>query len=173
VIVVPTHSSRRFLVMLLAIPLMALSTFVGAVGVKAVDSQPMPDFRWQDEEGNLHRLSDSQGKPRLLHFWAAWCIPCREEMPQMLDWKRANPDIEIIPLSMDQRMAQAQYFINRFDLEMPPLLVDKEDHDALSIPGLPYTLLITEEGNLVGRVIGIADWEDDSFSAQVRRRLGL
>lgn len=165
---------RRLLsILALVVPLLMIAPYVGAAGVKAVDGQLMPDFRWQDEGGSLHRLSDSQGKPRLLHFWAAWCIPCREEMPQMLEWKHANPDIEIIPLSMDQRMAQAKYFINRFDLPMPPLLVNREDHDALSIPGLPYTLLITGEGKLVGRVIGIADWEDDAFSVQVRQRLGL
>ena len=157
----------------LALPLAAFSSTVGAVGVKGADIRPVPDFRWKDKEGMIHHLSDSHGEPRLLHFWAAWCIPCRKEMPQMLEWKRANPDVQVVALSLDQRMAQAKYFIEKYQLDMPPLLVEKKDRKGLAIPGLPYTLLVTQEGNLVGRVVGIADWEEDTFGSKVREHLGL
>ena len=91
----------------------------------------------------------------------------------MLEWKRANPDIQVIALSLDQRMAQTKFFIEKYQLDMASLLVEKKDRKALSIPGLPYTMLVTKEGNLVGKVVGIADWEETTFGVRVRQQLGL
>ncbi|MDH3342609.1 MAG: TlpA family protein disulfide reductase, partial [Gammaproteobacteria bacterium] len=80
-----------------------------ASDIKPGDNQPMPNIHWQDADEKTHQLNDTNGKPRLLHFWAAWCFPCREELPDMLEWKKKNSDIVMIPLSLDERMAQAKY----------------------------------------------------------------
>lgn len=140
-----------------------------AAEIKAGDQQAVPDLRWQDAEGKTHRLSDTSGKTRILHFWAAWCVPCREEMPALLQWQAEHPDIKVILLSLDQRMAQTRYFIKKHKLAMPPLLLNKEDSDALGIPALPYTLFVSQDGRLVGRHYGMAPWSEAVFSAQVTR----
>ena len=141
--------------------------------VKADNSPMLPNIKWQDTEGKTHHLHDSQGQPRVLHFWAAWCDPCREEMPDLLKWKQANPDIKMIPLSLDQRMAQAKHFIKKYDLPMAPLLLDKKDSAALSIPVLPFTVFVHADGQPVGHHAGIAPWNDPAFRHEVRKRLGL
>ena len=45
-----------------------------------------PDFTVYDLEGNPVRLSDFQGKPVMLNFWASWCGPCQMEMPDFQDY---------------------------------------------------------------------------------------
>jgi thiol-disulfide isomerase/thioredoxin len=158
--------------------LILLAFFIGlnvsqAAGIQPGDKQPLPDIRWQDADGNIHHLTDSNGHSRILHFWAAWCVPCRQEMPELLKWKAANPGIEVIPLSLDQRMAQARYFIKKYQLDMEPLLLNKEDNKALGIPALPYTLFVSADGRLLGRQYGMASWESDAFNTEVKNLFAI
>ncbi len=135
------------------------------------DNQSLPDIRWTDVDGRIHHLKDSDGKPRLLHFWAAWCVPCRKEMPEILSWQRQNRGVLVIPLSLDQRMAQARHFIKRNKLNMSALLVNAEDSKSLGVPAVPYTFLVSSDGRLVGHITGIAPWLDATFSRQLLREL--
>ncbi len=143
------------------------------VGLKPADRQALPDISWSENGEQTRRLSESHGKPRILHFWAAWCIPCREEMPDMLQWQQDNPDVTVIPLSLDQRIGQTRYFIGHFGLDMPALLVDEDARKKLKIPAVPYSLLVDGEGQAIARVPGMADWGDAAFTESVRSALGL
>ncbi len=144
---------------------------VFASEIQPGDNRPLPNIRWLDEDGRTHHLNDSAGKPRLLHFWAAWCIPCREEMPEILSWQKQNRGALVIPLSLDQRMAQARHFIRRNKLEMSPLLVNAEDSQSLGVPVVPYTILVSSDGRFAGHITGIAPWLDVQFSEKLLRTL--
>lgn len=130
----------------------------------------LPGIQWQDVDGNRHHLKDSNGKPRILHFWAAWCFPCREELPEMLKWKERNSDVLMIPLSLDERMAQAKYFTKKNKLNMSPLLFIQGTGKSIKIPALPYTIFIASDGTSVGEFQGIAPWQDSGFTELVRKK---
>jgi len=164
------HPTSIFIITLV---MLSLCQFSYANEIKSGNNQLMPNIRWQDTEENTHHLQDSQGKPRLLHFWAAWCFPCRKDLPDMLEWKKKNPDILIIPLSLDERMAQSKYFIKKYQLSMSPLLVDKDDSDALDIPALPYTIFVSADGTYSGHFYGIAPWGTDEFTKKIRQHFKL
>ena len=152
---------------LLGVILLAFSTLAQAE-LKTGDGLPMPQVRWQSADGGTHHLNQQSSKAKILHFWAAWCVPCRKEMPEMLTWKKENPDIEVIPLSLDNRMAQAKHFIKKNQLDMAPLLVNEDDSDALNIPVLPYTIFVSADGRLLGYYAGMAPWTKNEFADQVR-----
>ncbi|MFC1588863.1 TlpA family protein disulfide reductase [Pseudomonadota bacterium] len=101
----PRKNTHFPLMMFITSLLFVTSQFAFANEIKNGNGQALPDIRWQDAEGNSHHLKDSNGKPRLLHFWAAWCFPCRTELPEMLEWIEKNTDIEIIRLVLIMVMA--------------------------------------------------------------------
>ena len=70
-------------------------------------------------------------------------------------------------------MAQSKYFIKKYQLSMSPLLIDKDDSDALNIPALPYTIFVSADGEYSGYFYGIAPWQNDEFTQKVRQHFKL
>lgn len=137
--------------------------------IQTGDNKILTNIHWQDANKKIHQLKDSDGQPRLLHFWAAWCFPCRAELPDMLEWKKKNSDLLIIPLSLDERIVQSKYFIKKYKLDMPALLLDEEDREMLDIPALPFTIFVSADGSYSGHFYGIAPWTDENFTTQIRQ----
>ncbi|MCK4705615.1 MAG: TlpA family protein disulfide reductase [Gammaproteobacteria bacterium] len=164
------HPTSIFIITLVMLSVCQLSY---ANEIKPGNNQPMPNIRWQGADEKTHYLKDTEGQPRILHFWAAWCFPCRKELPHMLEWMHKNSDILVIPLSLDKRMAQSKFFIKKYKLDMPPLLVNQDDSDTLNIPVLPYSIFITADGSFSGYFYGAAPWEDDKFIDKVRQHFKL
>ena len=139
--------------------------------IDAGDNQPVPDLRWLTGQGEEQHLYAIQNKAKVLHFWASWCIPCREEMPELIQWQKENPDIVVLALSLDQKIAQTNHFIKKNKLDMPALLLNEEDSNALAVPVVPYTLFVSADNRLLGTYPGIAPWLESSFSGSVRELL--
>lgn len=124
----------------------------------AQDANATPQLHWEDVSGNTHSLTEKAGKPLLLHFWAAWCGPCREELPTLVEWDKHNAEFQVVYLSLDARISQAAYFLNDKQLDVPALLADDSDARNLGVRGLPVTLLLDQHGSVKKRFFGETDW---------------
>ncbi|MDT8383392.1 MAG: TlpA disulfide reductase family protein [Gammaproteobacteria bacterium] len=145
--------------------------YAAQAAIRPGDLRPLPPIRWQDADDHTHSLADTQGRARILHFWAAWCVPCRRELPALLRWQTAHPEIEIVVLSVDRRLAQARHFLHKYRLPLPPLLLHPDDHALLSLPALPYTLFLSRDGLVLGYQLGPAPWETEAFTRAVQTLL--
>jgi len=122
---------------------------------------PAPSFQINDLTGKPVRLGDYDGRVILLNFWATWCIPCREEMPalQQLWEKFRDHGFTIIAISADSDTAAVEKFVAKTSLTYPVLMdMDNSVQSAYEVMAIPMTYLISHDGKLSGRIMGIRDW---------------
>ncbi|MDX8407140.1 MAG: TlpA disulfide reductase family protein [Mariprofundaceae bacterium] len=122
------------------------------------------DFSWMDDKGAIHQLDEYRGKPVLLHLWASWCPPCRAEMPELAAWLKKNPEVTVIPVSLDNSLEDAQVFLDDNHFDLAAQLTDSSQAMAMGARGLPTTLVISANGEVKHGFIGARDWQDKSFT---------
>jgi len=126
------------------------------------------DFKWMNDKGEIHTLSqDYKHQPVLVHVWASWCGPCRAEMPEMSAWLKKHPEVKIVPVSLDSDLETAQVFLKSQGIDLPALLTDQQQAGYLGIRGLPTTILVNAAGDMVDRRVGMQDWSYPAWSDEV------
>ena len=105
-------------------------------------------------------LSTYRGKVALLDFWATWCDPCREEIPQLVELQNKYRDqrLQIIGVSMYDRPEPVRDFYQRFKMNYPVVMGNAETGELYGgVLGLPITLLIGRDGRIYAKHIGATD----------------
>jgi thiol-disulfide isomerase/thioredoxin len=129
------------------------------------EPRPAPEFSFLDALGNELSLADFRGKVVVLNLWATWCAPCRHEMPSLdrLQAEHGGDDLEVIALSMDrgESLDKIKEFYAEVGVEHLAIYRDPKAaaSRALRAPGLPTTVVFDKQGNDVGRLLGIAEWD--------------
>ena len=134
----------------------------------AVIGNPAPDFSLSGPAGDT-RLSALKGKLVLVHFWATWCPPCREELPSLagLNGKMAGKPFRLLALSIDQEGNEAvQKLFGRLGITLPVLL-DPSSQVAkqYGITGVPETFIISPSGVILKKVVGSMEWSSPEILA--------
>lgn len=128
----------------------------------AAKPAPSPLFEQllPDASGIPHKLSQWQGKPLVVNFWATWCAPCVEEMPELSALQTAlrTQGIHIIGISVDSP-ENIQKFAAKYHISYP-LYVAGTNGVELSRQlgntngGLPFTVLFDKNGVAVKTYLG-------------------
>ncbi|MBP5507903.1 MAG: AhpC/TSA family protein [Prevotella sp.] len=123
--------------------------------------QQFTDLEMADPDGKMHKLSDlvGEGKWLLVDFWASWCGPCRQEMPNVLEAynKFHDKGFEVVGISFDQKKEAWVKAIEQ--LNMPWLqLSDLKGWNCAAAPAykidaIPDNLLIDPQGKIVDRAL--------------------
>lgn len=148
-------------------PLYAQATRA-AVDYKAVpkleemkDRTAAPDFTLPGPDGKPRSLKDYRGKIVFLNFWATWCTSCRDEMPAMerLYQEFKGKGFEIVAVNVKDKRADALAFVKQLKLTYP-VMMDPQGEVGLLYGawGMPMTYLIDENGIVLARMWGAADW---------------
>ena len=172
---------RKWLCMLLALVLAAglascareepVQTAAPAETAQATDgaeateeaSTQAPDFTVYDREGKPHRLSDFAGKPVILNFWATWCGPCKNEMPQIQKAYEAYGDeIEFVMVDLadgtSETVEQAAEYVAQQGYTFPVYFdTQMEGAATYGVSSIPITYFIDSDGYLVAYYLGSMD----------------
>ncbi len=133
----------------------AVSKVAEAVKADAVFAASFPDL-----EGKAQPLKQWRGKVMVLNFWAPWCPPCREEIPdfiQVQEQYRAK-GVVFVGVAIDEAQ-NVQSFADETGINYPILLGGTEGVELSAkvgnrLGGLPYTVIIDREGNIVTTQVG-------------------
>lgn len=125
--------------------------------------RPLPEFGFENVEGQPMTLSDFEGTVVLLNVWATWCVPCREEMPTLdaLQAELGSSEFKVVALSIDRAGVDVvQDFYTEIGIRNLDFFIDPtmKTTTVLGIPGLPTTLLIDRSGRELGRLVGPTEW---------------
>jgi peroxiredoxin len=120
-----------------------------------------PDFTLPTLDGTKVSLSQFRGQPVLINFWASWCLPCREEMPKLVQSNEAHKAEGLmllgVNLTYSDSVSDAQAFVSEFKITFPVLL-DKEGSVAekmYQIPGIPTSVFINRDGTIERIQVGV------------------
>jgi thiol-disulfide isomerase/thioredoxin len=127
------------------------STDVAEIGSAA------PDFKVEVIGGGSFTLSEARGHPVVLNFWASWCAPCREEIPDISAYAEANPDVSVVGVAVRDIEENSRQFAAEIGAAYPLALGTSEIEDAYPAFGLPYTVVIDEDGVVTQIFNGIVD----------------
>jgi thiol-disulfide isomerase/thioredoxin len=134
-------------------PAVAVKDAPAAGGLLPI-GEAAPDFALMLDDGRSLRLSDLQGKPVVINFWATWCGPCRSEMPELV---KAAQDEDIVVLAIDVQEARApvEQFAAEFQMNLP-IVLDSEGklRQLYRVPGLPTTYFVGKDGKVAALVVG-------------------
>jgi peroxiredoxin len=122
------------------------------------------DFELPGLDGKSYRLSDYRGKWVLVNYWATWCPPCREELPELEVFHNNHKDEDAVVLGVAMERIEKprlKAFVDEQFLSYPILMAEPKARTALGrVPGLPTSFLVNPEGELVARQVGPLTMKD-------------
>lgn len=129
------------------------------------ESKKAPDFTVYDRDNNQVRLSDFEGKPLVLNFWASWCGPCQREMPDFDEaYAELGGDIHFLMVNMTtsdrESFENAAAFIDEQGYSFPVFYdLDGDAAVTYGVYSLPTTYFIDAQGYGVAQATGAIDRE--------------
>ena len=108
-----------------------------------------PAFSLVDVNGSVVMLEQFKGKVVFLDFWAPWCIPCRQELPELDKlYKKFHDDgLEVIGISIDPSEKNVAAFLQKVPLSVH-IVIDKKNEvsDAYRVSSLPTGFIVGRDG---------------------------
>ena len=137
------HIKKSLLLSLLIVVLLSLPTISYAAN----------SFVLKDMAGKKHTLAEYKGKWVIVNYWATWCPPCLEEVPDLVALydSRKNKDLMILGVAFDYQDAQeVTNYVNDMLISYPIVLGDEEVQKQIGFSDvLPTSYIYNPRGELV------------------------
>ena len=124
-------------------------------GAKAILEASLPDLKGDDQA-----VSQWLGKVMVVNFWATWCTPCREEIPEFVEAqsKYGDQGLIFVGIAIDQP-EKVKMFSQEFGINYPVLIGSFNTWSLLEAAGnrmsaLPYTVVLNRSGEIVDTYLG-------------------
>lgn len=150
--------------LLVAVALLALIVGFAArrqfQGTVASSAEPALSFAYPDLDGKMQAVSQWRGKILVINFWASWCGPCKQEIPEFiaLQQQYAGQGVQFVGIAIDDR-EPVSAFLQQVKINYPILLAGDTgitlSRELGNIVGvLPFSVVVNQQGQIVHRQLG-------------------
>ncbi|KAA3632073.1 MAG: TlpA family protein disulfide reductase [Proteobacteria bacterium] len=125
----------------------------------AAGATRLVDVSLPDSKGDMRTLGEWSDQAILLNFWATWCAPCRDEIPELVEAQSTFGDrgLQVIGVAID-KPEQVRAFMDDIGFNYPTLIAETKGMELMATYGnagaLPFTVAFDREGRLVGKKLG-------------------
>jgi cytochrome c biogenesis protein CcmG/thiol:disulfide interchange protein DsbE len=138
--------------LVMAVCVLALAASAGAAGKAA------PDFTLPDVlQGKNYSLSQFKGKVVMINFFTFFCMPCREEMPDLnkLYNEYKGKGYQTLGIALSSDPTQIRFLVKQIGLDYPVLIGnDKVSKEYGNVEIVPTTFIIDKQGNIAQKILG-------------------
>ncbi|MBU3724394.1 MAG: TlpA family protein disulfide reductase [Burkholderiaceae bacterium] len=175
----PTTRSRWSLLVAIG-----LITLIAGIGLGLLRLKPIAiaesaewvfELNYPDAKGETVALSSARGRITVVNFWATWCPPCIEEMPELSRFHEefSSKNIKVIGLAVDSP-SNVREFLSKRNFSYPLLITGGSGSELAkklrnAVDALPYTVMIDEKGGMIRQKVGKLTEKDlKSWISEVR-----
>ncbi|MCX7545517.1 TlpA family protein disulfide reductase [Marinicella gelatinilytica] len=131
---------------------------------QASDGQSAPlEFSLKNLAGEEVQASDYRGQWLVLNYWATWCAPCRDEIPELVRFQNNHENVQILGIAYeDATIEKLSNFAADFNVNYPLLTMDIYNPPAFAAEGglgLPTTIVYNPEGMRHKKHMGPIDYK--------------
>lgn len=122
---------------------------------------PVQAFQFKDTDGKIHTLADYKGRWVIVNFWATWCPPCLEEIPDLIELHTQRKDVMVIGVAMEFNDPNVvMQFVEAMSINYPTVLGNRRIASQLDdISMLPSTYFFDPDGQPAARKLGLVTRE--------------
>lgn len=116
--------------------------------------RPFKDASLKNIDGNPAKLSDfiGQGSFTLVDFWASWCKPCREAMPDLKNLAQNHTNLKVLGVAIRDKDDETRQAIQQLEITWPVLTDPQVQTGTLyGFDAIPFMILFDPQGNIVAR----------------------
>ena len=118
-------------------------------------------------------LERYRGKPLIVNFWARWCGPCRVEIPELIAIRQAHKGkLEVLGIGIEDKADAAKEFARAYEMNYPVFVAREKGIPLMQAlgntkGGLPFTIVIDRNGQVVQKKMGIMKKADLDAAAEL------
>lgn len=99
----------------------------------------------------INRISQARGKFVVINFWASWCRPCRQEIPELITLRRdySEDDLLLLGVSVDQDPGQFSRFVSQMSFNYPVYLGGGDVAGLFAVGSIPKMVIFDRKGEMI------------------------